>query len=96
VDFNWFNGLYISLSDTAVSSVYSGYNVAIKLSRLIKVCVHAACSEVRTSKLLSHIFPVEKGDIAVIYALWYVISEVTRKQSEIYIECYTSVVGLCR
>jgi len=65
----WFNSLYISLSDTAVSSVYSGYTVAIELGRLIKVCVHAACSEVRSSKLLSHIFPVEKGAIAVIYAL---------------------------
>jgi hypothetical protein len=65
----WFNSLYISLSDTAVSSVYSGYTVAIELGRLIKVCVHAACSEVRTSKLSSQIFPVEKGAIAVIYAL---------------------------
>lgn len=60
---------FLCLFDTKASSVYSGYNVVIEIGRLFKVCVHAACSEVRTSKLLSHIFPVEKGTIAVIYVL---------------------------
>jgi hypothetical protein len=68
----WASPMWIStdwFNSAVVSAVYSGYNIAIKLGRLIKVCVHEACSEVRTSKLLSRIFPVEKGAIAFICAL---------------------------